>query len=473
MKNKYKYLLNNIFLFSISSFVPKLLAFILIPIYTSYLSTADYGISDLISTTVSLLIPIFTIDIQDAVLVFSMDKNTKTEDVLNIALRINFIGFIIILIGTTLTNYFNLFNVSSYIYIFFLISYISNSLLNSLTIFCKGINKVKTNVVSSIINSTITLLLNIILLKFCNFGIIGYLIANTTGLVISLFYIFIDIRIYRYFNLSCNNKLFREMIKFSFPLVFSALAWWINNASDRYILSWMMGVSVSGLYAISYKIPSLLTIIQNIFSQAWSISAIKEFDKNDCDSFIGNLFTILNFTMVFACSIIMVFNVPIAKMLYSDSFFYAWKFVPPLLLSVVFNALSLFIGSIFTTMKDTKTLSISTIVGALINTILNVILIKHFGAYGAAIATFIGYLVVFNIRNILLRRYVVMKTNYKINTISYLLLFIQMIVAFFGSKYYYIQLLISFTFILLYKGCIIDILKTLKKLLSREGKKQK
>lgn len=468
MKNKFKYLLNNILLFSISGFVPKLLAFILIPIYTSSLTTADYGISDLITTTVSLLIPIFTIDIQDAVLVFSMDKKTKPEDVLNVALKINFIGFLIIFISTIFAGYFNIFDVKSYIYIFFLISYISNSLLNTLTIFCKGINKVKTIVVSSIINSVITLLLNIILLKVYNLGIIGYLLANTVGLFISLLYILINIKIHKYFNLKNNKKLFKEMVKFSFPLVFSVLAWWINSASDRYILSWMVGVSVSGLYAISYKIPSLLTVFQNIFSQAWSISAIKEFDENDRDGFIGNLFTILNFIMVFTCSIIMIMNVPVAKILYSNDFFYAWKYVPPLLLSVVFNALSLFIGSIFTAVKDTKTLSISTIIGAVINTILNVILINCYGAYGAAIATVIGYLVVFIMRNILLKRHLKMKTNNKVNYISYLFLFIQMIFAFWGNKYFYIQLLIPIIFIILYKNTIIEILRTLKNLLKRK-----
>ena len=65
------------------------------------------------------------------------------------------------------------------------------------------------------------------------------------------------------------------MVKFSFPLIFSVIAWWINNASDRYILTWITGISVSGLYAISYKIPNLLSTFQNIFAQAWSISEVK------------------------------------------------------------------------------------------------------------------------------------------------------------------------------------------------------
>ena len=74
MKSKYSYLSKNVLLFSISNFVPKLLSFILIPIYTSCLTTEEYGVSDMILTTVSMLLPIFTLDIQDEVLRFAIDK---------------------------------------------------------------------------------------------------------------------------------------------------------------------------------------------------------------------------------------------------------------------------------------------------------------------------------------------------------------------------------------------------------------
>ena len=84
-------------LFTISGFVPKIFSFILVPIYTSYLTTAEYGISDLITTTVSLLIPIFTLDIQDAVMRFALDKEYKKEDVFSTAIRIILIGTLIVI----------------------------------------------------------------------------------------------------------------------------------------------------------------------------------------------------------------------------------------------------------------------------------------------------------------------------------------------------------------------------------------
>ena len=84
MNSKQSYLAKNILLFSISGFVPKILSFILIPLYTSYLTTAEYGISDLITTTVYLLLPVFTLNIQDAVMRFALDdKYDKKRCVLD------------------------------------------------------------------------------------------------------------------------------------------------------------------------------------------------------------------------------------------------------------------------------------------------------------------------------------------------------------------------------------------------------
>ena len=81
-QSKYKNLSMNTLLFTISSFGAKIISFLLVPIYTSVLSTKDYGNVDLVSTTVQLLIPIATLNIQDAVLRFSLDDKYEAEEVI-------------------------------------------------------------------------------------------------------------------------------------------------------------------------------------------------------------------------------------------------------------------------------------------------------------------------------------------------------------------------------------------------------
>lgn len=467
MKEKYSYLSKNIFLFMISGFVPKILIFALVPIYTSCLTTREYGISDLISTTVTLLLPIFTLDIQDAVMRFAMDKKCDRKDVFSIALKVIFIGFIIILVGVLIISQLKIKNLKNSYLLFFCIMYLTSAINNSVSLFCRGIDKVKVMVSAGILYSVVSVVSNIIFLVYLKWELTGYLIANSLGAAISLIWCFIAADLFSYIKFNTSKEVLKEMLMYSFPLIFSVLSWWVNNASDRYILTWISGIGISGLYAVSYKIPSILSVFQNIFFQAWSISAIKEFDKNDSDGFISHMYTMLNFGMVLLCSGVMIGNMIIAKILYSREFFDAWRFVPPLLISVVFNAMSLFIGSIFTAVKDTKTLSISTIIGAVVNTICNFLFIYLFGGYGAALATLVGFAVTLVMRNIILKKHINLRINRKKDTIGYAILIVQMIIANYGWIGMVIQVVPFVILLIVYKGEIFQLFGILKKIIKK------
>ena len=264
MASKQKYLAKNVLLFSISGFVPKVLSIILIPLYTSYLTTAEYGVSDLISTTVSLLIPIFTLDIQDAVMRFALDKSDDQKDVFSVAIRIIMIGTALVCGGVAIVSLLNIPGIEKSYLLFFVIMYFSTAVYNTVSLFCRGIDKVNVMVVGSIINSIISLSANILFLVVFKWGLNGYLLANSLGSVIALVWCILGAKLHRDWNFSIPRNVHKDMIAFSFPLIFSVIAWWINNASDRYILTWMSGVAVSGLYAVSYKIPNILSMFQNI-----------------------------------------------------------------------------------------------------------------------------------------------------------------------------------------------------------------
>lgn len=467
MKEKYKYLSKNVFLFTLSGFVPKILSFILIPIYTGYLSPADYGISDLIVTTAMLLVPIFTLDIQDAVMRYALDKSYDNADVLSIAIKIILKGSLIVTGISVLLSLLNINGLENTYLLFIVIMFLTSSLSNTFSLFCRGIDKIKILTIGSILNSGVMLISNILFLVCFKWGLNGFLVANSLGALANILFIFIFAKLWRFITFRDNKDVRKQMIAFSFPLIFSVIAWWINNASDRYVLTWISGVSISGVYAISYKIPNLLSMFQNIFTQAWSVSAIKEFDKKDTDGFIGNMFTLMNCSMVIVCSIILIFNVPLAYILYSNEFFLAWKNVPPLLISVVFNAMALFIGSLFTAVKDTKTLAVSTLVGAVMNIIFNFLLIYYFQAYGAAIATLIGYLVTFIIRYNSLRKYIKMKVNMKREAGAYVVLILQMMVSCLGVISIIIQPIFLILIFVIYKK---EIKKIVEILLRKIGK---
>src|SRR5690606_8220906 len=102
------------------------------------------------------------------------------------------------------------------------------------------------------------------------------------------------------------NHLSKSMTDYSRPLILNSISWWINNASDRYIVTWMCGVAVNGVYSIAYKIPSIVEVFQSIFLQAWQISAVASFNDNDKEIFFSRIYTTYNLLMVLLCSIIII-----------------------------------------------------------------------------------------------------------------------------------------------------------------------
>lgn len=242
MAEKHSYLAKNVFLFSIGSFVPKLLSIILIPLYTNYLSTTEYGISDLLTTTVSLLLPIFTLDIQDAVMRFALDKKYNRKDVFSVAVHIILIGTVIVSVGTVFVSFFQIPGLEKRYLFFLVVMYFTTAVYNTVSLFCRGIDKVHIMVVGSILNSIVSLTSNIFFLAVLKLGLTGYLIANSLGSVVGLIWCFVGAKLYRYLKFYVPKYVYRDMIAFSFPLIFSVIAWWVNNASDRYILTWMSGV---------------------------------------------------------------------------------------------------------------------------------------------------------------------------------------------------------------------------------------
>ena len=104
------------------------------------------------------------------------------------------------------------------------------------------------------------------------------------------------------------------------------------------------GASITGIYSVSYKIPSLLNLFQNIFNQAWLLSAVKENDETKTTDFYENVYKIYNTGMTVVCSGLLVFNKLIAKILFTNDFYNAWKFAPFLMISVVFGGMCGLLG---------------------------------------------------------------------------------------------------------------------------------
>ncbi len=429
MKKKNKSLIKNIGLFTIGSFGSKILSFLLLPLYTTVLTSEEYGSVDLVTSTVSLITPILLLSIFDATLRFGMDSKYNKEDVISTSINVAIKGTLILIIFTLMISILKVFNIPIIYLVFLNVYFVLGAFNQIFSLYLKTKNKVSTIVVSGIICTLISCGLNVLFLLVFKLGIIGYMLSNSIGIFVQVLYQLIVGKIYNDIRIKKYNNLSKPMIKYSFPLVANSISWWINNASDRYIVTFLKGVTDNGIYSVAYKIPTVLTMFQNIFFNAWSISAIAEFDKNDEDGFIGNNYTLYSFVSFIVCSILLVINIPLASFLYKGDYFSAWQCVPFLLIGTVFSGISQFDGSLFAATKNTKLVAKTTIIGAIINTCLNFIFISFCGIIGAALATFIGYFIVWVLRTIYLKRFITMKVKWKTHFLSMTVLIIQAILA--------------------------------------------
>ena len=94
----YKYLAKNIALMTIGNFASRMLSFFLVPLYTSILTTKEYGIFDLMIVSVQIMVPILTQNIMESVLRFSMDENQDKDFIVSYAVRLFCISCLIVVV---------------------------------------------------------------------------------------------------------------------------------------------------------------------------------------------------------------------------------------------------------------------------------------------------------------------------------------------------------------------------------------
>ena len=160
------------------------------------------------------------------------------------------------------------------------------------------------------------------------------------------------------------------------------------------MVSFFCGTAVTGIYSVAYKIPTILSSMTSIFSSAWRISSVEKFGSEESVKFYNKTFRFYSGLLVIGGSVLILFTKLLASILFSKHFFEAWKITPFLILAYTLSALAQVVESIFNASKKTRTLFWASMTGAITNIILNFILIPKFGGIGAAIATVVGYAII-------------------------------------------------------------------------------
>jgi len=413
------------------------------------MTTGDYGASDFINSSVGLLMPVLTLCIANGSLRFAMNHHEDHKQVFSFGIKVIIAGFGILLVAYPIFLQIGVIN--DYLFLFYL-TYITSAIYNYLNQFARGINKIKLIGICGVLSTIIVVTSNIVLLMVFRLGLTGYLISFILSHVIGSIVLFIGGGMHKYTSLKHSEKRLKiDMLKYCIPLVPNSLSWWLNNAANRYVIIAFCGVSQLGLFSVAARIPTILTTLQGVFYQAWLLSAISEYESEDKSEFYTKVYKFYNLLMLLSCSALIGLVKVISGIMLSGEFYTAWKYIPLLLVSVVFGALAGFLGSLYSASKQTKMLFITTFAGGIVSLIFNFLLVPYWGPMGASAASVVSYAVVWLMRLIDSRKYARLQICLVRDCFCYVLIIAQAIMTvYLPSKMGYVSSITVFVIIVLF-----------------------
>lgn len=461
-----KYLAKNTFIFTLGNIGSKLISFFLLPLYTNCLTTGQYGTVDLITTIATVAVPMITLDIGESLMRFGLDKNADRKQNTQIGVFILLCSFLVTLLFSILLSKFS--NIGKYsLYIFFyIISFAACQVFQS---DLRGKELLFHYSLASVLVTLFIAVFNIIFLLVFHLGVEGYLLAYGIANFLVAIYCLIVGKGYHSFGFSLITKAhLKEMVSYSFALIPNTFMWWITDSSDRILVTSLIGAAANGIYAVSYKLPTIVSSFASVFNQAWLYSAVREKDSKDESSYNNNILRVLTAWSIIVGLAVLTFTKLFLKILVASDYYAAWKYTPFLVIGVVYMTLGTFMGTSYSVHKDSVGFLISGMFGAIINIVLNLLLIRHLGIYGSALATCISYLSVFIFRFFHTQKYL----HYRLNNLEFmcgsLCLIVSSCVMFIDNIFgFLLQIIILLITIVLFSRDWLTFLKTIFKRFSK------
>ena len=435
--NREKKFIKNTIIIFLSKFCTQFLSFILLPLFTTLLSTEEYGYFDLYSTYAWLLAIFLTLQLENGMFRFLIDKREDKDGIKNIISN----GIIIILIQLIVflglffigLKYFGIINIE---YIF--IMTISTSLLNLMLQIARGIGKNIEYSISSIISGVSNVVFCIFFIKILSLKLLGIVLAYVLSNLVASIYLIVKIKIYKYINfrLLSKNEI-KELVVYSFPLIPNSISSWIMSISDKVMISFLLGVSFNGIYSISTKFSMLLSHVFTVFSLSWTESASISSGDEDRNSYFSKIINNIFLICSFICIIILAAMPIIFKLLIEESYSNAYTYIPILICASFFELFSILIGGVFIALKLPKQIATTTIIGGFINIAINTLFLKKYGLIVACISTLVSYIYISVTRYLKISKYL----KIKLDSCKYFLIIILYIITVF--IYYYKSVIAS------------------------------
>ena len=374
------------------------ISFFLLLLYTAILSTEDYGIYDLFVTYSTLLLPLVNWQLDQGLFRFMLDHrgDEKAEgELFSTLLASSLLQSIIYTILFIIVDSFLKIDNACFL-LFYVILQVFVALYMQ---FVRGLGQSVKYAIASFISAFLTMVFNVIALVFLKMGLQGLFISTLMAQIFTLAYLICASKCWKFISIKkIDSRILKKVGAYSVPLIPNNLAWWVVNASDRIIISIFLGTAANGIYSVANKFPNVFINFYNILNLSWTESVSLHYEDPDRNEFLSE--TITSFFKLFAAS---CFGI-VACMPFVFPFFINKEFgtsynqILILMYAMLFRVLVGLYSCIYVAQKKAKKIASTSIAAAMINIIVNLILINFIGLFAASLSTFVAFLVMFIIR---------------------------------------------------------------------------
>ena len=402
MANTIKKLTQETLIYGVGNVITRLVTFLLLPLLTNLLSPREYGQITLIYVFLGFMNIIYHYGLDAAFMRYysSVESNDDKKPLFSTSLWLGvltstFFSILLIFSAPQISSfllgeiiYAHLFRFCAIILFLDSISHVPFALLR-----LQG--RANYFVLIKLFNVLITLLCNIYFVVYKDCGLDGVFISVTIASAFTTFSVLLTSL--RYIRFKFKNKIVKSLLRFGLPFLPAGLSTIAMESLDRYLLSVLTNADTVGIYSVGYKLGIFMLLITTAFQYAWQPFFLKSGNHPESKALFATIFNYFMVVTTFAWLLITLFlpeiiNFKIGKFwLIGPEFHEAKTIVPIILMAYLFQGAYLnFLPGIYFKEK-THYIPLITGVGALVNLVINLILIPVYGMFGAAFATLIGH----------------------------------------------------------------------------------
>lgn len=386
-----KELVKNTAVLAVGKICTQCISFFLLPLYTSVLEAAEYGMFDLMITYGTLLLPLVNWQFDQGIFRFTLDcrgDKEKQSTLFSTVFTVSCVQsaiYILFLQGVKFV--FQTDNV------YFLAGYVVLHVFTALLLqFVRGLGDNKLYAVSSFISAVSTVVLNVVMLTVFQAGLIGLLLAALLAQAVTIIYLCINVRPWNYFTLSkIDKKVLKSVREYSVPLIPNNLAWWVVNVSDRTLISCTLGITLNGIYTVANKFSNVFIQFYNIFNLSWTETVSLHFEDSDRDLFFSDTITALYKLFSCICFVIISCIPFVFPILVHDKYAEAYDQIIILMYAMLMRVFVGLYSCVYIAMKDSKKVAETSVASAVVNLLINIVLISRIGLYAASVSTLISF----------------------------------------------------------------------------------